>query len=121
MHAMLTRQRERALDEIVQCPLKLCLASGLRHARDADGDGVGLTHGAALRKVVSAGITLSGASSMSQCPEPATTWPCTFVATSLACSMRKLPLAFSPVSTSTGIGNGVLLNSAKSFASRSKL
>ncbi len=43
-----------------------------------------------------AGITVFGASSINQYPEPGTIWPVTFEATSLAWSMRKLPLAFLP-------------------------
>src|SRR5258708_3329329 len=43
-----------------------------------------------LMKSVIAGITVWGASSISQCPEPATTWPWTSDATNLACSMRKV-------------------------------
>ncbi len=49
-----------------------------------------------LRKSMIAGMVVLGASSISQCPEPETTWPVTLDATSLACSMRKLPLAFGP-------------------------
>ena len=61
-----------------------------------------------LMKSVIAGITVWGASSISQCPEPVTTWPRTSDATSLACSIRKLPLAFSPVRTSIGIARRVV-------------
>ena len=53
------------------------------------------------------GITLSGASSISQWPEPGTTTPFTFVATRRACSIKNVPEAFSPVRTSTGIASGV--------------
>jgi hypothetical protein len=60
-----------------------------------------------LIKSTIAGITVLRASSISQCPEPMTTWPRTSDATNLACSIRKLPLAFSPVRTSTGISRRV--------------
>jgi hypothetical protein len=53
-------------------------------------------------------------------PIALTTCPLTSVATSFAWSIRKVPLAFSPVSTSIGMVSLVLPSSAKSAASRSK-
>ncbi len=75
----------------------------------------------ASRNATSSGITWSGASSISQCPDPLTTTPFTFVATRRAWSIRNSPEAFSPVSTSTGIASGVAASAAKSCASFSKL
>src|SRR2546430_17708676 len=72
-------------------------------------------------KSLMAGITVSGASSMSQWPTPVTTLPRTSDATSLACSMRKVPPAFSPDRTSSGMASRVLPMRAKSSPSRSKL
>src|SRR6185503_3686299 len=51
----------------------------------------------------SAGITASGASSMSQCPEPAITLPWTSGATNLTWSIKKVEPDFSPARTKTGI------------------
>src|SRR5207245_7962056 len=72
-------------------------------------------------KSLRAGITVSGASSINQWPEPLTIWPRTSEATSLACSMRNEPPAFSPERTSMGMESRVRPIRAKSSASRSKL
>src|SRR5439155_2655192 len=77
--------------------------------------------GSQATKSLMAGITVSGASSMSQWPTPVTTLPRTSDATSFACSMRKAPPAFSPDSTSSGRVIRVLPTRAKSSASRSEL
>jgi hypothetical protein len=57
------------------------------------------------------------ASSISQWPVPFTTVPVTSVATSLACSMRNVPDAFSPVRTRTGVPSLVAEKAARSLAS----
>src|SRR2546428_5463602 len=72
-------------------------------------------------KSVMAGITVAEAPSMGQWRTRVTTLPRTPDATSLACSMRKVPPAFSPDRTSSGMVSRVLPMRAKSSASRSKL
>ena len=66
-------------------------------------------------------MTVVGASSISQWPEPVMTWPRTSEATILAWSIRNVPPAFSPERTRIGMVSLAWPSMAKSAASRSKL
>src|SRR5258706_16463222 len=81
----------------------------------------GTDQGSALTNAVIAGITSAVAPSISQCPEPLTTLPVTLVATSLVCSMRKVPEAFSPAITRNGISRRGAAATAETFATLSKV
>ena len=72
------------------------------------------------KNCTSLGMTWSGASSISQWPEPVMMTPSTLSSTIRPWSIRNCPPAFSPLSTSIGMVSLVLANPAKSLASCSK-
>ena len=82
--------------------------SGVPPPNDGYGEG-------ASRNAVSAGTTCPGASSMSQCPEPAMIWPRTLVATCRTWSPGTHRPDFSPARTSIGMVSGRVPSSAKSL------